>query len=99
MIAFARTASIAPGKVSDAVAFANQMAKYIKDKYGRTLQIFMPVGGNPYRIEWRTSYQDLAELESVSAKLMADTEYLGLIAKNSATFLPGSAHDEIWKSI
>jgi len=30
---------------------------------------------------------------------MADTNYMGLIAKNSATFLPGSIHDEIWRTI
>jgi hypothetical protein len=38
-------------------------------------------------------------LEALAAKLLAATDYMGIIAKNSATFLPGSVHDEIWRTI
>jgi hypothetical protein len=31
MITFTRTASIAPSKTGDAIAFANQVARHIKD--------------------------------------------------------------------
>jgi hypothetical protein len=99
MITFTRTASIAPGKTGDAVAFAHQVAKHIKGKYGTTLELLMPIGGNPGRIAWQTRYQDLGEWESLSTKLMADSEYMAMIAKSSACFLPGSVHDDIWRTI
>src|ERR1700683_2091099 len=99
MINFMRTALIAPGKTGDALAFANQVAKHIKEKYGTTLELLMPIGDNPGRIAWTSRYQNLGEWETLSAKLLADSEYLGLIAKNASTFLPGSVHDELWRTI
>ena len=89
----------APGKTGDAIAFANQIAKYIKEKYGTTFELLMPIGGNPNRIAWHARYESLVQLEALTAKLAADTDYMGVIAKNSATFLPGSVHDEIWRTI
>ena len=99
MITFIRSASIAPGKTGDAIAFANQIGKHIKENYGVTLELLMPLGGNPNRIAWHARYETLAQVEALGAKLLADAEYMGTIAKNSATFLPGSVHDEIWRTI
>jgi len=99
MITFTRTAVIAPGKTGDAIVFANQVSKYIKEKYGTTLELLMPVGGNPNRIAWQARYQNLGEWEALSAKIIADSEYMGMITKNSGTFLPGSIHDEFWRTI
>ena len=47
MISIMRTAAIAPGKTGDAIAFAHQIAKHLKEKYGVTVELLMPVGGNP----------------------------------------------------
>jgi L-ascorbate metabolism protein UlaG (beta-lactamase superfamily) len=99
VITFIRSASIAPGKTGDEIAFANQIGKHIKENYGTTVELLVPVGGNPNRIAWHAHYESLAQLEALAAKLLADTEYMGIIAKNSATFLPGSVHDEIWRTI
>lgn len=99
MINFTRTALIAPGKTGDAIGFANQIAKYIKDKYGTTIELLIPIGGNPNRIAWSARYQSLSEWEVLSAKLITDTEYMGMIVKNSSTFLPGSLHDEFWRTL
>jgi hypothetical protein len=99
MITFTRTGSIAPGKTREAIAFAHQIAKIIKEKHGVTLEILMPVAGNPYRIAWRTRYEGLAQLEAFSAKVLADADYMATIAENSANFLPGSMHDEIWRTL
>jgi hypothetical protein len=59
----------------------------------------MPIGGNPGRIAWHARYESLGQWEALTAKLIADTDYMGTIAKNSGTFLPGSVHDEIWRTI
>jgi hypothetical protein len=99
MISIMRTAAIAPGKTGDAIAFAHQIAKHLKEKYGVTVELLMPVGGNPGRIAWRSAYESLAEWEALVTKLIADTEYMAAIAKDSATFLPGSVLDEIWRTI
>jgi hypothetical protein len=94
-----RTAAIAPGKWDDALAFANQIAKYVKEKYGRTVEVLMPVGGDPARIAWLSNYESLAQFEAATAKLLADPDYMGMVAKNIAAFLPGSINDDIWRTI
>ena len=94
-----RSASIAPGKVGDAIAFAHTMAKHIHDKYGVKLTVSMPVGGNPNRIAWFATYPSLAEWEALSGKLMTDSDHATAVASNSSTFLPGSVHDDLWRSI
>jgi hypothetical protein len=99
MITFVRSAAIAPGKTIEAITFGKLIARHIQDKYGTTIELLMPIGGNPNRIAWRTHYESLAQWESLAAKLIADAEYMGTIAKNSETFLPGSVLDEIWQTI
>jgi hypothetical protein len=99
MITFVRSASIAPGKTGEAIAFGQQIGRHIKERYGISVELLMPVGGNPYRIAWRAQYQSLAQWEDLAPKLLADAEYMGMIAKNSATFLPGSVRDELWRTI
>jgi hypothetical protein len=81
------------------MAFANQSARYVKEKYGPTVEVLMPVGGNPARIAWRSNYESLAQWEALSAKSLADPDYLAMVASASAIFLPGSVHDEISRTI
>lgn len=99
MIAITRTASIAPGKTGDAMAFGHQVAKYIKEKHGTTLEVLMPIGGNPARIAWHARYESLAQWETLTAKLLSDKAYMELVSKHADTFLPGSVHDHIWRTI
>ena len=99
MITVTRTASIAPGKTGNAMAFGHQVANYIKEKHGTTLEVMMPVGGNPARIAWYMRYASLAEWETWTGKLLADKAYMELVSKHSDTFLPGSVHDSIWRTI
>jgi hypothetical protein len=99
MIAITRTASIAPGKTSEAVAFGHQVAKYIKEAHGTALEVLMPIGGNPARIAWHARYDSLAQWETLTAKLLADKTYMELVSKHAATFLPGSVRDNIWRTI
>jgi hypothetical protein len=99
MITVMRTGAIAPGKTGEALAFAHQIAKYMHEKYGATIHLLVPVGGNPGRLGFRSEFANLAEWEARSAKLLADAEYMELLAKNAAFFLPGSVNDDIWRSI
>lgn len=99
MIAFYLNVSIAAGKVGRAVAFAKQIAQYVKDKHGLDLSIAMPVAGNPNRIGWAARYESLAAFETTMNAVNADPGYLEMVAKGSENFIPGTAHDEIWRTL
>jgi hypothetical protein len=99
MIAFYRNAAIAPGKVGSAVAFARQIAAYVKDRHGVELSIAMPVAGNPNRIGWAAHYESLGAYEAKMAAITSDPEYQGMAAKGSENFIAGTVHDEIWRTL
>jgi len=99
MITFVRTRTVAPGKGAEAMAFAQQVPKLIKDKFGVQFNVSMPIGGNADRLAFVASFADLAELESLISKVMGDADYQKLLAANAQTFLPGATHDELWRSL
>jgi hypothetical protein len=99
MIYITRTATIAPGKTGDALAFAHNIAKLLKDKHNMALEVMMPVGGNPNRIGWLGRYENLAQWEALVAKLLTDADYMEAVAKAKDTFLPGTVNDDIWRTI
>ena len=97
MIAFYRSACIAPGKFGSAMTFAREIAAYIKDKHGLDLQIGIPIGGNPQRVGWSARYESLAALEASQTKLLADQKYMDMVARGGDNFIAGSIHDDIWR--
>jgi hypothetical protein len=99
MITFVRTAVVAPGKMAEIMAFNQQALKLIKDKYGVDVHVSIPIGGNPNRIAWTASHPSLAEFDSLSVKIMADADYQKLLDAHVGTVLPGSLHDELWRSV
>ena len=99
MIAFNRVASIAPGKTPSAIAFAHEIAAYMKEAYKVELEILLPIGGNPQRIAWSARYKDLAAMDAVSSKVLADKHYWTVLGKGNEYFLPGSMQDTIWRTI
>lgn len=99
MIHFTRTSSIAPGKVAEAMTFAGEMIEYLATAQGQKMQLMLPVGGNPHRLRWYSSYDNLGEMEKFQAKLMADAKYLSILSKSATLFIAGSAHDDIWRSM
>jgi hypothetical protein len=99
MIHFTRTTSIAPGKVADALAFAGEMTEYLSSTYAQKMQLMLPVGGNPHRLCFYTSYDSLADMEKFQSRTMGDPKYLSILGKSAGIFIPGSAHDDIWKSL
>ena len=99
MIRFVRTASIESGKLADAIAFAKQISEFVKRQHGLKLEVMLPVGGNPQRIAWRAEYESLAALDALQTKILADREYLELVAKGASNFISGSLNDSIWRTI
>ena len=99
MIRFVRTANIESGKLNDAIAFAKQISEFVKRQHGLKLEVLLPIGGNPHRIAWRAEYESLAALDALQNKVLADREYLELVAKGASNFIPGSLNDSIWRTI
>ena len=99
MITLVRTFSIMPGKAGEAVAFAHKAKAYVKEKYSLDMGLNMPIGGNPYRIAFVSMAPSLAEFEALMGKLAMDADYQAMIAANAANVIPGSVHDDIWRTI
>jgi len=99
MITFVRTAVIAPGKTHEAMTFAHEVAKMVEAKVGIKVNLMRPIGGNPSRMDWVASYENLAAFESVSMRLLSDADYRKLLESSASYFLPGSLHDELWTSV
>ena len=69
MVTVVRTGAIAPGKTAEALTFAHQISKLIKEKHGVTIELLVPVGGNPGRIAFKSvSYTHL--LREIALNLM-----------------------------
>ena len=99
MIVFTRSASIAGGKIGEAIAFAHEITNYVKNKHGLELEVMIPVGGNPNRVAWSSRYVSLAELDEMTLNLIGDGDYLALIAKNADNYITGSIRDTIWRTM
>jgi hypothetical protein len=98
MITFVRTATIAPGKLVEAMGFAHQVGQHVEKITGLKVVVATPVGGNPFRIAWVTAQPDLAAVEANNDKLLGDAEYMKQVEGGAQLFLPGSVHDEMWRS-
>jgi hypothetical protein len=97
MIRFQRSASIAPGKFAGAMAFARDIATFVKAATGVDVHISVPIGGNPSRIAWSAQYQTLAAYDEMSTKLLGDAKYQDLVAKGGENFVANTMRDELWR--
>lgn len=97
MIYYLRSVTVAPGKNAGAMAFAREVAEYIKNKTGITVKVGMPVGGHASRIGWFVEYENLAQLDETQTKLLMDSDYAERVAKGADNFVAGSLEDSIWR--
>ena len=98
MISFIRTGAIAPGKGAQALDFAHKIVAYWQSNYDHRVDLLRPIGGNPLRLQFTSSYSDLAEFEMISNKSSADQKYMELLASGADCWIPGSLNDELWRS-
>jgi hypothetical protein len=99
MIAFVRVASVKPGKTGAALAFAKEIAAYIRSAHQRDLEVLPPIGGEVQRVVWSARYNDPAELESAMDKMLGDPKYWEMVNGAADNFIAGSFHDGIWKIV
>lgn len=99
MIHLMRTVSVMPGKLGNALAFSKQVTEHIATTHNVGLTMLVPVGGNPFRIAWTSTYPDLGALGDFQAKLLGDRKYAEIISGAADSFIPGATTDEIWRTL
>ena len=99
MITFSRIAAIQAGKAGPAMAWAQEICAYAKDAYGMTVEMAVPVGGNPSRIAWTVRYDCLAAMEAAQDRMLQDARYQQIVAKGGEWLISGATRDSLWKSL
>jgi hypothetical protein len=99
MIHLHRSATIAPGKMREAVGWSIEVANHVKAVIGLPVEVVMPIGGNFFDIGWQVQYDDLQALDQASRKLMSDDRYLDMLRDAGPLFVAGSTHEELWQTV
>ena len=102
MITFTRTSTSTADEFPAAIAYAREIAGYVKNKIGVDLKVqISPAGGNPFRIRWVAQDQNLAAYEQKMQALLSDPKYMELAGKGTAQGLFSSekVFDEIWSDV
>jgi hypothetical protein len=63
------------------------------------VQAFTELFGDMATIHWCVDYEDLAALENIHSKLMADQEYWAIVNKGTDCYIDGSFQDRLIGSI
>ena len=98
MIAFVRVASVKSGKQVPAMSFAKEISAFLKGSYHLDMEVLRPVGGNPQQIAWSTRYADMAAMETITNKMLADPKYWELVNGAAECFISGATRDTIWQT-
>ncbi len=96
MVRFVRRATIRPGKIERALAFANEMSAFVKSKQGVDVNLFLQAGGTVGRICWQVDYADVGALEKANNELLSDAEYIKKVEAAADCFAEGDTRDSIW---
>lgn len=84
------TATPAPGRFLDAMAFGPEMAVKVGEMISHTTSFYADAYGTFGQVTWITMYPDFAATDEAQDKLMNSADYLGDVAKGSDLFVAGS---------
>jgi len=99
MIVMVRTGEIAPGKLLAAMQFAVKVAMQINEQEGTNTQVLRDVGGMMGRVHWLTTYESLAQMETLAKQMEAKPYYQALLAEGGEQGLFSRITDVIYESI
>ena len=99
MITIIRTASVMPGKQAKALAWAHEVAAFVKATNGADVHVSIPVGGNPNRIRLTAEHENLAAMETSAAKLTSLPQWRELLALSAELLVGESNFTEIWRDV
>ena len=96
MVRFMRSAMTVIGRFPEAMAFANEIADYVRGTYGLDLKVFVESDGTIY---WITDYPDYETFASTRTAITADAGYWEIIAKAEGLLLDGSLQDSVLTAV
>jgi uncharacterized alpha/beta hydrolase family protein len=100
MIRWIRTAQIAGGNPMPAIAWAKEIAEYVKKYEGfSSIDVFTDTFGQVGTIRWVVDYEDLASFEKVQNQIMTDPGFFEKTEKVPELFVEGKTHDTIMSSV
>ena len=99
MITVIRSATVAPGKLADAITFAKETAALSSRLTGNEVRLVSALAGAIPTIAWMSTYKDLASYETGIGKLMGSQEWLTALKKCAGVFVDGSIRNEIWRDL
>ena len=99
MMRFVRAATIRPGKLQPALAFAQDIATHVEAKTGIKVNVFMQTGGVVGRICWQSDNDSLGTFEEAMGQMLSDQEYLQKIEAAAELFVEGQTRDSLWNQI
>ena len=92
MVRFMRSALAAIGKAPEAMAFAKEIADYVRDTHDVDIKVYMESDGT---FHWITDYPDFETFASKRATITADAGYWAIIAKAEGILLDGTVQDSV----
>lgn len=99
MITVVRKATVATGRLGEAVAFAREIASLASRVSGTEVRAVSAIGGTVATLGWIFTHKDLATYEASLAKLMGSPEYVTAIKKAQGLLIDGSVSDQIWRDL
>lgn len=95
------TATVAPGKISEAVTWGAQTLDYLSNAVGLHAYMTRDLYGNFAQLSWVMSADDADALDTARAKLQADPGYMERIdrAGVEGLFMPGSGRTSLSRRI
>jgi hypothetical protein len=98
MITLIRSATIMPGKVVEARAWASEVGDLVSRIMGKQLRVGTRIGGNVGEICWIVQFESLAQLEEQFAKWLSNSEYQAMAKRTEGLLVPGSVNDQIFQT-
>jgi len=99
MITFTRTETALPGKLFELIALTKEGQSLVKKLTGIEPSLHMVSGGAVGQLVSMMTFDSLAHFEEIGKKLLAEPEYHAILKKDVGLIVPGSAHDQILRSI
>lgn len=83
-------ASVAPGRLSEAMAWSSEMNGYVEEVSGVPMVLTMSAAGPFSDLSFIASADSLADVEAANNKLAADPGYISRLDQSAGVFLPGA---------
>jgi len=99
MFTFVRTTVAQPGHLFELIAAGTEVVSIIKKLVGGDVTFCSTLGGNVAEISWIWQAESIEAQDEMTAKLMANAEYLAIYQKIGSLVVPNTSVDKIYRHI